>query len=340
MPAKETLKPILALILGITIFTAMLFYFGIEEVVAAFAKASPEMLLFFVLTSFIFYFLRALRWKVILLPIKNPVKTSNLFWATMVGYFVNSLIPIRVGELTRAFLIDRAEQTGFSKTLSSIAIERLLDLIAVATLGIIALYWVSISLPIPEIATNILKLVAALILAALIILLAALKFKEKILNLLAAILAKLPIKQRWKDKSVGFLESLVEGAKIIVSRPKLMAASMLLSWAVWLSGFLTLYAVFKAFSLEAELPVLLLGYILLMITFIAPAAPGYVGSFEAFWLLIFLALGLAGSSLLLATAIAYHALTLLFIAATGSLGLTIMGISLSEAIKVERPSLN
>src|SRR3989304_2085165 len=48
--------------------------------------------------------LRALRWR-FLLPESSGVKTSNLFAATMIGYMGNNLLPLRVGDIARAYML-------------------------------------------------------------------------------------------------------------------------------------------------------------------------------------------------------------------------------------------
>jgi hypothetical protein len=328
---KELLRLLTALVAGSVLFTLMLWYIGFEKISSAMLGASPLWVGASAAVSALFYLLRAYRWKIILIPVRNPTSLSNLFWITGVGYLVNTIIPLRIGEITRAILVDKTEETSFSGGLSSIAVERLLDLVAVASLGAIALYLAPQTLAIPEIVMGSLKALAALIILLIIILFLAVKFEEEIQQ----ILHKLPLKAYWKDKIVGFAGSLIEAARSIVSKPSLMASSLILSWALWLFQFGAYYFLFKAFNYSAPIFVIFIGYIFLMATFILPAAPGYVGSFEAFWMLIFLALGLTAPELLLAMALTAHILMIVVVGCLGSLGASILGISLAEAIKVK-----
>jgi uncharacterized membrane protein YbhN (UPF0104 family) len=88
--------------------------------------------------------IRAWRWQALLAPIE-PVGVEPLFSATMIGYFGNGVLPLRLGELMRAAAIGRgvAGESGrggkvdVSTALGSIAVERLLDVasaLAVAAL--------------------------------------------------------------------------------------------------------------------------------------------------------------------------------------------------------------
>ena len=80
---------------------------------------------------------RAWRWQLLLAPIER-VAVGPLFSATMIGYFGNGVLPIRLGELMRAVAIGRrGGRVDVSTALGSIAVERLLDVasaLAVAAL--------------------------------------------------------------------------------------------------------------------------------------------------------------------------------------------------------------
>jgi hypothetical protein len=80
---------------------------------------------------------RAWRWRLLLAPIER-IGTGPLFSATMIGYFGNGVLPLRLGELMRAAAIGRrGGRVDVSTALGSIAVERLLDVasaLAVAAL--------------------------------------------------------------------------------------------------------------------------------------------------------------------------------------------------------------
>ena len=119
----------------------------------------------------------------------------------------------------------------------------------------------------------------------------------------------------------------------MVAKPRLLASSLLLSWLLWTVFYGSYYFLFKAFNYEASALLIFTGYIFMMITFILPAAPGYVGSFEAFWMLIFLALGLKGSETLLAMALTYHLISITAMIGLGALAASILGISIAETLR-------
>jgi uncharacterized protein (TIRG00374 family) len=72
--------------------------------------------------------LRAVRWKYLLTPVKRVTSVRNLFSAVMIGYFFNNLLP-RAGEIARPYAIGQLEQVSTSAAFGSVVLERILDLV-------------------------------------------------------------------------------------------------------------------------------------------------------------------------------------------------------------------
>ena len=82
------------------------------------------------------YVARAIRWQYLLAPLGHT-RFRNAFRTTVIGFAVLSLLPLRVGDVLRAYLLARKEGLTTSATLATVALERILDLMAVlALLGV------------------------------------------------------------------------------------------------------------------------------------------------------------------------------------------------------------
>ncbi|MBU0529020.1 flippase-like domain-containing protein, partial [bacterium] len=82
--------------------------------------------------------LRALRWKWLLSPIKIvPLWTT--FNATIIGYFGNSVLPVRMGELLRAYIVANNSTLSVAQVIGSLIVERMLDILGVVILALIFL---------------------------------------------------------------------------------------------------------------------------------------------------------------------------------------------------------
>lgn len=84
------------------------------------------------------HFFRALRWKLLLDPLGYKPKTSNTFFAVMVGYLANFAIH-RMGEVTRCGLLTTYEKVPFTTGFGSVISERALDVVCLLIIFFAAL---------------------------------------------------------------------------------------------------------------------------------------------------------------------------------------------------------
>jgi uncharacterized protein (TIRG00374 family) len=82
-------------------------------------------------------FLRALRWGILLIPVKSGIPLKRLLSVTIIKYVIN-VIPPRVGEIAGAVLLARKEKIPSSSVIASSLFERVCD--ALAVLAIFSFY--------------------------------------------------------------------------------------------------------------------------------------------------------------------------------------------------------
>lgn len=75
------------------------------------------------------YVVRALRWRVMLRPLRPGTSVRNLISATMIGFTAVTLVG-RPGELVRPYLISRKENLPLSSQIAAWFLERIWDLLA------------------------------------------------------------------------------------------------------------------------------------------------------------------------------------------------------------------
>jgi glycosyltransferase 2 family protein len=85
------------------------------------------------------YFLRALRWKIFLRPVRQHASTLGLISPTVVG-FTGLAILGRPGELIRPYLIARRENLSFASQLAVWAVERIFDVGGFTVLMVAAIF--------------------------------------------------------------------------------------------------------------------------------------------------------------------------------------------------------
>ena len=80
-------------------------------------------------------FVRALRWRHLIKPVAE-LERPMLYRATAVGFMVNNLLPLRVGELARSWMLHREGNVSLPAVIGTVALERMLDAVTVLCLAL------------------------------------------------------------------------------------------------------------------------------------------------------------------------------------------------------------
>lgn len=103
--------------------------------------ANPALILVAFAVFYAGFPLRGLRWSILLrgTGITVPVKDSTEI--ILLSWLVNCVVPAKVGDLYRAYLLKINSTASLSRTFGTVFIERILDIVAITVLGIAAGYW-------------------------------------------------------------------------------------------------------------------------------------------------------------------------------------------------------
>src|SRR3989442_14902358 len=101
-------------------------------------RAHPFLLMAAVATATLTFPLRTARWRLILRDVDgHRFPWLPLWHATAVGFMANNLLPVRAGEVARAYVARRPLPVRFMTALASIGVERALD--GLVMVGLVAL---------------------------------------------------------------------------------------------------------------------------------------------------------------------------------------------------------
>ncbi len=84
------------------------------------------------------HILRALRWRILMLPMGYTPSFLNTFFAVMIGYLANLAVP-RLGEVLKCTLLARYEKVPAEKLVGTIVAERAFDVISLGIVFLLAL---------------------------------------------------------------------------------------------------------------------------------------------------------------------------------------------------------
>ena len=119
------------LIFGIAV-TVVLLWFALRgvafaDVWANIRRGNLWLLLAAVAVATFGFFIRALRWNVLLAPVKVDTKLRSRFAGVSIGFMANNILPARVGEFARAYAFSRMEPITASAAFGTLVVERFMD---------------------------------------------------------------------------------------------------------------------------------------------------------------------------------------------------------------------
>ena len=137
---RTIISLILPLIL-LGLFVNSLPGFKLEELPAKVLSANMGLLLAAFVIFYLGFPLRGYRWSLLVRGTGFPLKTRDATEIIFVSWLVNCLVPAKLGDLYRAWLLKINSTVSLSRTFGTVFIERVLDLFAIVVLGLGAGYW-------------------------------------------------------------------------------------------------------------------------------------------------------------------------------------------------------
>jgi len=285
----------------------------------------------FTLFYILAYFIRSIRWRLILRPIFK-MRIMESFSYFMSGMLVNYLIPVRAGEFAKSIFLKKNEGVKISKSLPSIFIDKLTDLFPIIVVIILIPI---LAIPISKTLTWIILAILLLYVIFLCILIFSMKSPENMHKILMKLSFLFPAK--FKLKLGEFYKSFIEGMGILKGRVEDTFLIYFLTILAVLSESFFVYMIFKSLGLQdIGLIKILFGYTLMNLTYILPTPPAQIGSNEFMWVVIFsFALGL-DKNLTGAAVATVHMITTIVIFVLGAISLSSIGIKFSEVLKSQK----
>jgi glycosyltransferase 2 family protein len=208
--------------------------------------------------------LRGGRWHLILRRAAIPHRRRDAYGLTMVGYMGNNVLPARGGELLKIGLLGQRTTARRREVLGTVLVERILDA-AVAIVLLAALTWAGVD-GAPGGRSGATLALLGLAAAA------------------GAVALYLWLRRRGRFERFATTIRPVAGALKLLARPQ-GAALGLVSLVIWTVDGISFLLIARAVGVELDLPAAVGVVVLASLAAAIPAAPGYVGTFDAGMLL-------------------------------------------------------
>jgi uncharacterized protein (TIRG00374 family) len=271
------------LILGIV--GILLYFFSrnvdFRKVYDSISSIKPVYPIVFLLGLYIQFFIRGYRWGLILNPHKNRIPILTLYNYTVIGFFLNVIVPGKIGEPAKGILLAGEEKIGRSYGLASVVLERLIDSLMIVLLFLVSLFFIKDTTS--PLLMNLKK--ASFFIFPIIVLFfllfyllnteRAFVYVEKIIRFLSKVL---PHKTR--ERAVSFGLNFVKGLRLNLSffnYVKLLLSSIV----VWVFLIPFYWFLMQGFEFGANINLVeTIPYFSIIVLSAAIPTPGMAGSFD------------------------------------------------------------
>lgn len=330
--ANRAVRVTVSLVLMIGLLAIFLWNVDFAEVGRSISSANPVKLAAAALIALFAYWLRALRWQFILLPV-GKIRHSSILLTTAVGYAALSLLPARMGDLIRPILLARREKIPTSASLASILTERVFDMWTVVFFFLVFIVWPPLMPNLDDQARRSLEVlsisgyvVGAGLFVGTLMLLGLFKYQERFVSVITRPIAW--IKKDWQQPAVTFFDHFLDGLRVL-QRPRDLLITTIVSIIMWYVICWQIQMTLLAFDVHLPLRASFL-LVTLSVLGLAVPTPGGVGGFHKatqVGMTMFFGLGLNQAT---GIAIAYHAICFVPITIIGLLCLPLLGVKLRD----------
>ncbi len=247
----------------------------------AFSEAKYIYIFPTVIIIFIAHYFRAVRWEVLLSPIKK-VPVLNLFSACMIGFMANNVLPARIGEVIRPVMIARKEKIKVSTSLATIAIERVFDILGIIIIASLLFCFISSNNEAnSQVVIHQLKkwsaIMASLGICAITILFLLSLYPKRAGAVFEKLLFVFP--HHLRDKLVNMLHSFISGLQVFDHKTKLLWVGVL-SIVIWLLNAASIYVLSYSFDMGLSFAGSCFVTVCIALAVALPQAPGFIGVFH------------------------------------------------------------
>jgi uncharacterized protein (TIRG00374 family) len=267
-------------------------------------------------------FIKTWRWQMMFLP-EHHVPYEAALTAESAGYLASNVLPGRAGEAVRLVLMASDQPVGVARVLSTILIERLLDVLSLLAVLVMLLPFIDL----PEWMTRSAQVLGfgAIVGTAIIVVLSF--WKERVLRWSHAVLRYI----RFLDRPGVYaaIEHLIDGFAAL--RGRRGPALIILSLVAWVAIIIEAWAVRMAVAPTVPMTGMVFALLVTSLGMVVPSTPGYIGVFHA---LVVLSLGPFGvpQTTAMSVALVWHAVNYIVLSLAGLIMLSIHGTSLGQVL--------
>jgi len=242
-----------------------------DNLLQALRHIVPAWLAIAVIICLIAWILRGWRYQIILKSLAYRVSLAVSAACIFVSQTANLVIPARLGDFVRVFILNHEFTTTYSEGVSSIVVERVFDVFTVAILGAVALLFI-LHVPSWVYSVVILPIIAAVIFFIFLFCLGKCTAENKYIRIVLTMLHEI------RRASLSVRSLIVLSASSIV---------------IWLFDILVCVSVVFMLGQQVPFPVVVLAVVIGNLVKAVPLTPGGIGGYELALTAVFTVTGIS-----------------------------------------------
>ena len=271
--------------------------------------------------------IKAIRWST-LLDGNRDATTGRLLPTVLIGYLGTAVMPMQLGEVLRAHTAARRVKAPFMTILSSLAVERIFDVLGLVSLVSILILFGSPAGKLLWVTGALMALGALFLLSVLVIAVARPNWVHAAVKFLSS-----RFSPQLRESLVHHTDNALNGMSVLKKPSKFVS---LLGYSVvqWVFMWGCVWASLDAFSLDVPIAGALAVLAAAVIGMMLPAGPGYIGTFQLAFTLTLAPFGVSNADAL-AASLFYQVMLWVPLSLAGLVCLRRTDLRLRRAIEVD-----
>ncbi|MBN1962630.1 MAG: flippase-like domain-containing protein, partial [Deltaproteobacteria bacterium] len=273
---KQVIRFIVSLILSAVCLWLAFRNVDFHAAIQLLGQVNFSLIALYLLTLVFIQIVRAIRWDILIRPFVSLSK-SAVFRNSNLGMMLVLVLPLRLGEFARPYMLKKEHSASLSAGLGAIVVERTIDGLLVTLFFFVSTIIFSDNKQVPA-GLHLAAVMALLFFTgALVVVVASLLWRDLALRLLSRILH--PISPKLERKLTGMVSAFVDGLRAL---PDFRSVVGLFFWslAYWGVNGAGFYWVMRAFGWSLPFTAGLTVVSIIVIAIMIPAGPGFIGTYQ------------------------------------------------------------
>jgi len=234
-------------IVGIALFLLILSRINLNDLVNILAHTNVLFLFLAFLVTCITIILKSLKWKIIVNSVKPSFSLRESIVAFFVGFSFSTITPAKLGDFVKVLYV-ADENCSLGKALSTVVIDRLIDIILLVSIALIGIYGFSVLYHIDIISISAILLVVLIIIAGAYVVL-----NKQVLSALLKPFFNFFVPQHLKNKLSMYYNDFFTGMYSFYNDRFRFFSSIFIGIVSWIPPFFYGYLLARSIGIDIDI---------------------------------------------------------------------------------------